>query len=115
MLEIANLDTCYTVNLFRNSDMEGDSQTASVKKRGRGPNQIKEKFNEKGKKLETDKFHRLVVTRDTTSFPMEFGILVRINIPISFQLWKDVPEENKLKIWETLKVNNMVLSSQAFI
>ena len=35
--------------------MEGDTETASVKKRGRGPNQIKEKFNEKGKKLAIDK------------------------------------------------------------
>jgi hypothetical protein len=98
-----------------NSDMESNSQTASAKKRGRGPNAIKEKFNEKGKEVELDKFHRPVVTTDTTSFPTEFGILMRMNIPISFVLWKDVPEENKLKIWETLKVNNVVLSSQAFI
>ena len=95
--------------------MESNSGSSSVKKRGRGPNQIKEKFNEKGKTLELDKLHRPIITRDTTSFPTEFGILVRMNIPISFVLWKDVPEENKLKIWETLKVNNVVLSSQAFI
>ena len=98
-----------------NSDMASNSETASVKKRGRGPNQIKEKFNEKGKQLELDKFNRPVVTKDTTSFPTEFGILVRRSIPISFQFWKDVPEENKLKVWETLKVNNVLLSSQAFI
>ena len=84
--------------------MEGDSQIASVKKRGRGPNKIKEKINEKGKKLETDKFHRPVVTRETTSFVTDFGVLVRENVPIRYQLWKDVPEENKQKIWEILKV-----------
>ena len=95
--------------------MGGDGEPSADKKRGRGPNKIKEKFNEKGKEVELDKFHRPVVTTDTTSFPTEFGILVRMNIPISFVLWKDVPEENKLKIWETLKVNNVVLSSQAFI
>ena len=75
----------------------------------------KEKFNEKGKKLEIDKFYRPVVTQETTSFSMEFGILVRRNVPIRFERWKDVPDENKQKIWQILKVNNMVLISQAFI
>ena len=100
--------------------MEGDSghggsEPASVKKRGKGPNQIKEKFNEKGKKLKIDKFFRPIVTEDTTCFSTEFGILVRRNVPLSFIRWKDVPDENKQKIWETLKVNNMVLISQVFI
>ena len=95
--------------------MEGDSQTASVKKRGRGPNQIKESFHEDGKKIAIDKFNRPVVTRETTKFPTEFGILVRMNVPIKYNRWRDVPDANKLKIWETLKVNNMVLISKAFI
>ena len=94
--------------------MEGDSghggsEPASVKKRGKGPNQIKEKFNEKGKTLEMDRFYRPVITRDTTCFPTEFGILVRKNISIKYQRWEDVPEEKKQTIWETLKVNNMIL------
>ena len=94
--------------------MEGDSghgggEPAPPKKRGRGRNQIKEKFNEKGKKIEIDKFFRPVITQDTTCFSTEFGILVRKNVPLSYQRWKDVPKENKLKIWETLKVNNMAL------
>ncbi|XP_078150750.1 uncharacterized protein LOC144546092 [Carex rostrata] len=78
---------------------------ASIKKRGRGPNRIKEKFNEKDKTLELDKFFRPVVTRETTSFSTDFGILVRREIPIRFQLWKDVPDEYKQKIWEILKVS----------
>jgi len=89
--------------------MEGDGDSAPVKKRGRGRNQIKEKFNEKGKKIEIDKFFRPIITRETTSFSTEFGILVRKNVPLKYQHWKDVPKECKLKIWETLKVNNMVL------
>lgn len=85
--------------------MEGDStQSGSVKKRGRGPNKIKENFNEKGKKLEMDKWFRPIVNEDTKKFATEFGILVRRNIPIRYQRWKDVPMANKLKIWETLKV-----------
>ena len=53
--------------------MEGDSghgggELAPRKKRGRGRNQIKEKFNEKGKTIEIDKFFRSIITQDTTSF-----------------------------------------------
>jgi hypothetical protein len=94
--------------------MEGDSGTgggepAPSKKRGRGRNQIKEKFNEKGKTIEIDDFFRPVITEDTTSFSTELAILVKQNVPLRYQRWKDVPKENKLKIWEILKVNNMVL------
>ena len=95
--------------------MEGDSgqgggdQLALAKKRGRGRNQIKEKFNEKGKKIQIDKFFRPIITQETTGFSTEFGILVRKNVPLKYHRWKDVPDANKLKIWETLKVNNMVL------
>jgi hypothetical protein len=87
----------------------GGGELAPIKKRGRGRNQIKEKISEKGKKIEIDKFFRSVITRETMAFSTEFGILVRKNIPLRFQRWKDVPEEFKLKIWETLKVNNMLL------
>ena len=89
--------------------MEGDGELASVKKRGRGRNQIKDKINKKGKKVEIDKLFRPVITRETTSFPTDFGILVRKNIPLRYQRWKNVPDEKKQKIWESLKVNNMVL------
>ena len=89
--------------------MEGDGEPSSVKKRGRGRNQIKEKIKEKGKKVEIDKLFRPIITEDTTSFPTNFGILVRKNIPLKYQRWKDVPDEKKQKIWESLKVNNTVL------
>ena len=94
--------------------MEGDSGTgggepAPSKKRGRGRNQIKEKFNEKGKTIELDEFFRPVINEDTTSFSTEFAILVRKNVSLRYQRWKDVPKDNKQKIWEILKVNNMVL------
>ena len=89
--------------------MEGGGEPASVKKRARGRNQIKEKINEKGKKVEIDKLFRPVITQETTSFPTDFGILVRKHIPLKYQRWKDVPDEKKQKIWESLKVNNMVL------
>jgi hypothetical protein len=101
--------TYYVLLILKKTAMEGDGEQALVKKRGRGRNQIKEKFNEKGKTLEIDKFYRPVITPDTTSFSTEFGILVRKNISIKYQRWKDVPEEDKQRIWETLKVNNMVL------
>ena len=65
--------------------MEGDGEPASVKKRGRGRNQIKDKINEKGKKLEIDKLFRPVITRETTCFSTDFEILVRKNIPLRFQ------------------------------
>ena len=89
--------------------MEGDGEPSSVKKRGRGRNQIKEKIKEKGKKVEIDKLFRPIITEDTTSFSTDFGITVRKNISIKYQRWRDVPDAKKLKIWETLKVNNMVL------
>jgi hypothetical protein len=86
--------------------MEGGSGHGDgvPKKRGRGPSQIKDKFNEKGKKLELDKYYRPIVTGETTSFATEFGILVRRNIPIRYVRWRDVPEERKQVIWETIKV-----------
>ena len=92
--------------------MEGDSghggsELASVKKLGRRPNKIKEKFNEKGKQVELDKFFRPIVTQETKSFATQFGILVRRNVLVRFQPWKDVPNEYKIKIWKILKVNNM--------
>ena len=67
------------------SSGHGDIESASVKKRGRGPNQIKEKFNEKGKQLAIDKFYRPVVTEETKSFLTEFGIIVRKHVSIRFQ------------------------------
>ncbi|XP_078150316.1 uncharacterized protein LOC144545628 [Carex rostrata] len=86
------------------SSSGGDSESASSKKKGRGPTNIKRVINKPNKEVKFDTLGRAVINDETTPFSTQLGVSVRAHVPIIYRQWPDVPDHIKKIVWQDLKL-----------